>query len=77
MSAFDPNSENAVLSQILANLKSLTADVGQMKTELFRRVTDIEIEQATNRGKVIGFTAVASILSGVIAWLGTLWATHK
>lgn len=60
---FDPNSDNAMFSRILTELKEMRYDVQDIKEQVYKtngRVTSLEHDKWTQRGIVLAITVVAS-----------------
>jgi uncharacterized protein YoxC len=60
---FDPNSDNAMFSRILTELKEMRYDVQDIKEQVHKtngRVTSLEHDKWTQRGIVLAITVVAS-----------------
>lgn len=64
MSAFEPNSENAMFAQILERLDGVRSDFREHRAETEKRLKEIESEQQFNRGKT---AAIALGVSGMVA----------
>jgi hypothetical protein len=63
--SFDPNSDNAMFSRILTELKELKCDVQEIKEQVYKtngRVTSLEHDKWTQRGIVLAIAVVASSL---------------
>jgi len=63
--SFDPNSDNAMFSRILTELKELKCDVQDIKEQVYKtngRVTSLEQDKWTQRGIVLAIAVVASSL---------------
>ena len=81
---FDPDSTDSMFATILTRLDSIDKRLEQ--TECFQsdcrhgvntRISALESELTMAKGKVLGGMAVGSALSGLVAWIGTLWAMRK
>ena len=60
-----PNSDNAMFSCILTELKDLRSDVGKIKAQVYKtngRVTNLEHDKWMQRGVVVTISVVASTL---------------
>ena len=63
--SYDPNSDNAMFSRILTELKDIRCDIGEIKTQVYKtngRVTKLEHDRWTQRGIVIGISFIASAI---------------
>jgi len=62
---YDPNSDNAMFSRILTELKDIRCDIGEIKTQVYKtngRVTKLEHDKWMQRGIVLTISVLASIL---------------
>ena len=81
---FDPASNDSMFATILARLDAITQTLeenrcaqSECQDRFNSRITSLENEANLTRGKIIGASAVSGAVSGLIAWLGTMWAMRK